>query len=311
MSDPEAGRPVDLVRQVASVLLVAVIIGVLGAVALTGGSIVPDSPSPAPDEAARVLGATTTPGRGSVPEVVGLPQVYAMEVLRKAGFTGVVSVSRPDERVGKGKIANQIPVAGSKLAEGGEVQLALSLGPDDRPVPNVVGYPINGALTLLERAGFGFVAEVEASDQPTGTVLRSQPTAGEKRPKGTTVALVLSGGPTPAWDAALLASAFPAPGSGLEGLSGEQAAAPAPSDSGSRPSVTLPAPTRPAAPARPPATPPPTTRPPTTRPPATPPTTRPPTTQPSGPQCVTYPARTYWDEVELRWVRVPMSTVCI
>lgn len=311
MSDSEAGRPADLVRQVASVLLVAAIIGVLGAVALTGGSIVPDSPSPRPEEAARVLGATTTPDRGTVPEVVGLPQVYAMEVLRKAGFTGVVSVSRPDERVGKGKIANQIPAAGSALPDGGEVQLALSLGPDDRPVPNVVGYPINGALTLLERAGFGFVAEVEASEQPTGTVLRSQPSAGEKRPKGTTVALVLSGGPTPAWDAALLASSSPAsgPGSWLQDT-GEQATA-APGGSGTRPSVTLPTPNRPSATTRPPVTQPPATRPPTTRPPTPTPTTRPPTTQPSGPQCVTYPARTYWDEVELRWVRVPMSTVCI
>ncbi len=269
----------------------------------------PTAPAP-PEEAARVLGATTTPDRGTVPEVVGLPQVYAMEVLRKAGFTGVVSVSRPDERVGKGKIANQIPAAGSALPDGGEVQLALSLGPDDRPVPNVVGYPINGALTLLERAGFGFVAEVEASEQPTGTVLRTQPAAGEKRPKGTTVAIVLSGGPTPAWDAALLASSSAGirPGGSWLQDTGEQATARRPAARG---------------PGRRSRSPPPTVR---RRRPGLRSRSRPP--RPDHPAAdahphhpaaddaaerprVTYPARTYWDEVELRWVRVPMSTVCI
>jgi hypothetical protein len=295
---------------VASVVLVAAIIGVLGAVALTGGSIVPDSPTP--EEPAKVLAATVTADRerATVPSVVGLPQVYAMEVLRKAGFTGVISVSRPDERVGKGKVANQLPAADTSVARGSEVQLALSLGPDDRPVPNVVGYPVNGALTLLERAGLGFTAQVEASEQPVGTVLRTQPAAGEKRPKGTTVTLVLSGGPAPMWDAALIAAAAAAgttpTGSWLDGLPAEQAGGFVPDGGTSpRPSVSLPSPVTPQ-PTRPP-----TTQPPTTRPPAAPPTTRPPTTQPSGPQCITYPARTYWDEVELRWVRVPMSTVCI
>ena len=296
-----------IVRQVASVVLVAAIIGGLGVVALTGGAVVPDSPGPTGPT--KVLDATTTRGRATVPSVVGLSQVYAMEVLRKAGVTGVISVSRPDERVGKGKIANQIPAADTAVERGSQVELALSLGPEDRPVPNLVGYPANGALTLLERAGMGFTVQVEPSDQPSGTVLRTQPTAGEKRPKGTTVLLVLSGGPSPLGDLSLLAGLVPG-GSWPDGPMGEQAGAPVTtggttSPTAGRPTVTLP----------PRVTTPPTTRPPssppTTRPPAPTPTTRPPTTQPSGPQCVTYPARTYWDEVDLRWVRVPMSTVCV
>ncbi|MBX3286421.1 MAG: PASTA domain-containing protein, partial [Actinobacteria bacterium] len=226
-----------------------------------------------------------------------------------AGFTGVVSVSRPDERVGKGKIANQIPAPGATLARGGQVQLALSLGPDDRPVPNVVGYPVAGALTLLERAGMGFTAQVEPSDQPSGTVLRTQPSAGEKRPKGTTVLLVLASGPAPVWDPDLLAALAPREDSWLQGLTGgEQAAAPAqtnpvgPAASG-RPTVTLPP-----RPASPPTTRPPSS-PPTTRPPS-PPTTRPPSPQPSGPICYTYPPVDYWDAQHQMWMQEPGSTIC-
>ena len=228
-------------------------------------------------------------------------------MLREAGLTGVVSLSRPDEPVGKGNVANQIQTAGTEVGSGTEVELALSLGPEDRPVPNLVGYPVNGALTLLQRAGLGFTALVEASEQPVGTVLRTQPSAGEKRPKGATVTLVLSGGPTPRWDAELLtASAVSQAPVAIPATGGEQAIGTVPD------APTAPRPTIPASPpaTQAPAPRPPATSPPTTRPPA-PPTTRPPRTQPSGPQCITYPARTYWDEVELRWVRVPGTRVCI
>jgi serine/threonine-protein kinase len=154
-----------------------------------------------------VLGASVS-ASAPVPLVEGLPQVYAMEVLRKAGFTGVVSVSRPDERVAKGKIANQIPPADQELERGSEVELALSLGPDDRPVPDVVGYPASGALTLLERAGMNFATQVESSEQTPGTVLRTQPTAGQLHPKGTIVVLVLSSGPAPSWEDLLALAGF-------------------------------------------------------------------------------------------------------
>jgi beta-lactam-binding protein with PASTA domain len=189
----------------ASVVLMAAIIAMLGVVALTGGAVVPEGRGA--EEPARVLGASVS-ASAPVPLVEGLPQVYAMEVLRKAGFTGVVSVSRPDELVGKGKIANQIPPADQELERGSEVELALSLGPDDRPVPDVVGYPASGALTLLERAGMDFATQVEPSEQTPGTVLRTQPTAGQLHPKGTIVVLVLSSGPAPSWEDLLALAGF-------------------------------------------------------------------------------------------------------
>lgn len=193
------------VRQMASVVLMAAIIAMLGVVALTGGAVVPERQEA--EEPARVLGASVS-ATAPVPLVEGLPQIYAMEVLRKAGFTGVVSVSRPDEVVGKGKIANQIPAAGQELERGSEVELALSLGPEDRPVPDVVGYPASGALTLLERAGMNFATQVEPAEQAPGTVLRTQPAAGERHPKGTIVVLVLSSGPPPSWEDLLAMAGF-------------------------------------------------------------------------------------------------------
>ena len=68
------------------------------------------------------------------------------------------------------------------------------LVPDDRPVPNVVGLPMDDATRMLGDAGFNAVVgeqRVNAS-VPSMTVLDQRPAARAVKPKGTQVVLDVS-----------------------------------------------------------------------------------------------------------------------
>ncbi|RZD82735.1 serine/threonine protein kinase [Streptomyces albidoflavus] len=89
-----------------------------------------------------------------VPDVAGSSLQEATEALKEAGL----KVSTADERVfsehEKGAVAAQSPKPGTELAEGGEVELTLSKGPDLVEVPDVTGQKEDEARKTLEGAGF-------------------------------------------------------------------------------------------------------------------------------------------------------------
>jgi len=285
VDDAGDGRDWSVSRQVTVVAIMALMIVALGAVALKGGSSRADTSAPLAPGAAAGAGAA---GPGvAVPSVVGMTQAEATKVLATVGFKTTISVSRADDKVPVGKIANQLPAAGKKAVKGSVVQLALSLGATQTSVPRLVGYPAEGALTLLQRAGLGYTASTEVSDQAVGTVLRQSPAPGAQRPKGTKVAIIVSSGTS--WL--------------LPGETVPETVPPAPADTGVVywvPPATRAQPASPVAAgggttvrpnhgtsmggggsgSHPPTTRPPTTRPPTTRPPVTlrPYPTSPPTT---------------------------------
>lgn len=287
MSD-EVGEGSDwsVARQVMVIGILGLMIVALGAVALKGGSSRADTSdeATAPSAAGAVAKGPITP----VPSVVGKSQSDAIATLRQAGFNATVTVSRPDNHVPKGQIANQLPAAGAKAHQGTTVQLALSLGVEDTVVPRLVGYPADGALTLLQRAGLGYVATTEVSEKPVGQVLRQSPAAGATRPKGTKVALIVSSGTS--W--LLPGESIPGLPPGTDGTwtsywipqgspVGTNLGTGSTGGTSSNPNTPMGGPGT----TRPPATHAPTTRPPSTQPPATyPPATYPP---------VTYPPPTY------------------
>ncbi|WP_422938869.1 Stk1 family PASTA domain-containing Ser/Thr kinase [Streptomyces albidoflavus] len=89
-----------------------------------------------------------------VPDVAGSSLQEATEALKEAGL----KVSTADERIfsehEKGAVAAQSPKPGTELAEGGEVELSLSKGPDLVEVPDVTGQKEDEARKTLEGAGF-------------------------------------------------------------------------------------------------------------------------------------------------------------
>ncbi|MGH8886114.1 MAG: Stk1 family PASTA domain-containing Ser/Thr kinase [Egibacteraceae bacterium] len=63
-------------------------------------------------------------------------------------------------------------------------------------VPKVTGLKIQQAQALLEAEGFRFgIGDFEASKSPANTVIRTEPTEGERAQKGSTVTIIPSSGP--------------------------------------------------------------------------------------------------------------------
>lgn len=112
-------------------------------------------------------------------------------------FTVVYTV---DPEVPDGVIIAQDPEAGKsrmRVPEGISVQLTVSTGVVMAEVPYVVNEDYEAATEMLEKAGFTVTTEFQASKDVTAKyVIRSEPAPGEKTAVGTSVKLIVSGGPT-------------------------------------------------------------------------------------------------------------------
>ncbi len=131
-----------------------------------------------------------------VPEVVGLPEDEAVELLEGAGFQVPEPEQEFDPEVRRGLVISQDPPADERVEEGAEVTLVVSRGPPPEAVPNVVGLPEEEAVETLEAAGFevGQITPRE-SDEDEGIVLEQDPEGDEEARPGTAVNLVVSSGP--------------------------------------------------------------------------------------------------------------------
>jgi serine/threonine-protein kinase len=92
-------------------------------------------------------------------------------------------------------VAKQDPKPNGRVRKHGTVTLVLSKGPDVRAVPTLVGSTRLAAEQLLKTAGLrvGVVTQ-EYSSASRGTVIRTDPPAGQKLRPDTKVNLVLSRG---------------------------------------------------------------------------------------------------------------------
>jgi serine/threonine-protein kinase len=90
------------------------------------------------------------------------------------------------DTVEKGRVIGTRPGGGEKVAKGATVEIVVSRGPDVVSVPNVSGMDLDDAIAKIEAAGLT-VSEVEGP--PRGEVFASDPEAGAKVKRGTSVVL--------------------------------------------------------------------------------------------------------------------------
>lgn len=108
----------------------------------------------------------------------------------------------------EGTVIRQVPSAGQEALKASEVTLIISQGPEEpepQPepeptttvtvVPELVGQSVDDAVAALEEAGLALGdVEEDESDEPAGTVIESNPEAGEEVEQLTAVDLVVSNG---------------------------------------------------------------------------------------------------------------------
>ncbi len=129
----------------------------------------------------------------TVPNVVGLKEQPAVELIRNAGFEPKVErAANPD--VAKGVVMSQNPHAGARIQKGDEVVLLVSTGPPQTEVPNVVGMNYGDAVQALSDANLKAKKHEVFSQKPADQVVAQDPKAGDKVAEGTEVVLDVSKG---------------------------------------------------------------------------------------------------------------------
>jgi beta-lactam-binding protein with PASTA domain len=129
----------------------------------------------------------------TVPNAVGLSQVDARNRLVNAGFAVITAQVPSDQPVGT--VTAQDPAAGTRVAPGTKVHINVSKGKAVVPVPSEVGNTLSNATAELEAKGFKVVTTPVPSSSPADTVVSQSPASGSA-PKGSTVQLNVSQGPS-------------------------------------------------------------------------------------------------------------------
>ena len=142
--------------------------------------------------------ATPTPSGLTVPDWVGDPIAGVRVDADRLGIDLVELDPEPSDTVPVDRVIRTDPEKGTPLEPGGRVEVVVSSGEEQVAVPVLIGQTRAEATATLERNELvlGRVTS-EASDQPAGEVISTNPGAGVPVGVGSQVDLVLSLGPTP------------------------------------------------------------------------------------------------------------------
>jgi eukaryotic-like serine/threonine-protein kinase len=102
-------------------------------------------------------------------------------------------VEAPSDEVEAGLVSAQDPAPNTQAQPGSTVQITVSTGPEQVPVPNVVDMDEEAAIEALEDAGFSVEVQDEEVQDPTldGIVLDESPAPGEEVDPGSEVTIVV------------------------------------------------------------------------------------------------------------------------
>ena len=132
----------------------------------------------------------------AVPRVLELPVAEAQRKLAALELRVKFEDERPHPTVPRGTIVWQDPAPGTVLRQNSVVTLVTSAGPQQVPVPDIVGLALPYAGKVLAAAGLK-IGDVDtvASDPEPNVVVATRPPAGGGREPGGRVNIVVSGQP--------------------------------------------------------------------------------------------------------------------
>lgn len=131
------------------------------------------------------------------PQVVGMSEAEAVSLARENGLRVEFAEPRYHDEVAAGHVLEQSP--DDRIRKGSVLTLTLSLGPEIREVPDVIGAELSVATRQLEALGLTVVeGEQQYSDTvPAGRVTALDPPVGEPVRPGDQVQVMVSKGRAP------------------------------------------------------------------------------------------------------------------
>ncbi|TDE88952.1 Stk1 family PASTA domain-containing Ser/Thr kinase [Occultella glacieicola] len=136
----------------------------------------------------------------AMPDVTGTPEAAALAELEAQGLRPATSSEHHDE-VPAGMVITTDPGPGDDvLRDGGQVSVVVSLGIEMLTVPDLAGTAEDDAVATLTADGFELDPEVSRpwdAQIPAGTVIGTDPAAGESIAHNSPVTVVVSAGREP------------------------------------------------------------------------------------------------------------------
>lgn len=130
-----------------------------------------------------------------VPNVVNTPKEEAIGVLEGRKLVPVVVGEAHDDTIPSGYVLEQNILPSTTVNNGTEVEMIISLGKEEIPVPDVSGLPLDEAVEEIETANFKTSIQYEESDTvKEGIVISTTPSSKEKALPGSAVTLTISKG---------------------------------------------------------------------------------------------------------------------
>lgn len=130
-----------------------------------------------------------------VPDLSGEPLSTAGQILDSAGLALAQVDSFRHPTIPQGVVLGQSPLPGQLSLVGDSVRISVSMGPEERPVPDVMRLRGDRARTVLEAAGFQVMVDSVESDTVRGGVVAMQPEAGTEATIPMEILLTVSMGP--------------------------------------------------------------------------------------------------------------------
>ncbi len=131
----------------------------------------------------------------TVPNVIGMSQSDAQEALLAEGLLAGDAETLSHPTASSGSVVWQDPPSGVEVPEGSSIQLSVSQGPQQIPVPDVANYTGELARLLIESAGLLPVIDSVQTPLPRGEVENTSPRAGVALRPGDRVRVMVSVGP--------------------------------------------------------------------------------------------------------------------
>jgi beta-lactam-binding protein with PASTA domain len=132
-----------------------------------------------------------------VPSIVGVSLEQARDLLTARGLLLALQAERPDPNVPVGKIAAQVPLAGSRAAPGTSIQAFVSSGAGLIAIPTLAGVRPDDAVEQLRNRKLlaGPRREQASATIAAGLVIDTDPPAGKAVNAEVAVSLIVSTGP--------------------------------------------------------------------------------------------------------------------
>jgi serine/threonine-protein kinase len=131
-----------------------------------------------------------------VPPLLAKTEAQARDRLEQAGLeVGKVEHAYSDT-VKRGTVISTDPKPGTRIRDNDSVALTVSDGPETVKVPDVEGYRLDNARSLLRDSGLdpGMVSRAFSEDVRKGFVISTDPEKGTERRAGSAIALTVSKG---------------------------------------------------------------------------------------------------------------------